>query len=339
MSRVLSGRTGTPHRPNADMDVYIFSLFNEDEKGRLSVDAAFLNDNGKPGPSDDIENNYGLFYPNMQMVYEFVGFGGGGGASWCVVNAAVGDARLQAALDNACGNGADCGAIQPGAPCFQPDTKLAHATYAVNSYYQRSGQDKAACDFNGAAYVVYDEPDGDELPLAAFNFQMLIQSSHRVMLIRTCETTNKLRHLRSEHELVRGEIVGRFCVSGGVVVVLFSLFLARLRAVCSWRFKFDTCCRGGVPFNSKKKKKKSSVGESWLQAALEYACGHGADCGAIQPGAACFEPDTKVAHASYAFNSYYQRNQRGSGTCDFNGAASIVYQQPKIGNCVLPSGA
>ncbi|WVZ66245.1 hypothetical protein U9M48_015497 [Paspalum notatum var. saurae] len=255
MSRVLSGRTGTPHRPNADMDVYIFSLFNEDEKGRLSVDAAFLNDNGKPGPSDDIENNYGLFYPNMQKVYEFVGFGGGGGASWCVANAAVGDARLQAALDNACGNGADCGAIQPGAPCFQPDTKLAHATYAVNSYYQRSGQDKAACDFNGAAYVVYDEPDG----------------------------------------------------------------------------------RGGVPFNSKKK--KSSVGESWLQAALEYACGHGADCGAIQPGAACFEPDTKVAHASYAFNSYYQRNQRGSGTCDFNGAASIVYQQPKIGNCVLPSGA
>ncbi|WVZ66216.1 hypothetical protein U9M48_015473 [Paspalum notatum var. saurae] len=33
MNRVLSGRTGTPHRPDADMDVYIFELFNENGKG------------------------------------------------------------------------------------------------------------------------------------------------------------------------------------------------------------------------------------------------------------------------------------------------------------------
>ncbi|KAJ1291274.1 hypothetical protein BS78_02G304100 [Paspalum vaginatum] len=238
MNRVLSGRTGTPHRPDADMDVYIFALFNENQKGS--------------GP-DDIEANYGLFYPNMQKVYEFVGFGGGG-ASWCVANAAVGDARLQAALDYACGHGADCSAIQPGASCFQPDTKLAHASYAVNSYYQRNGRDKAACDFAGAAYVVYQEPAG-------------------------CKAT-----------------AASWCVAN------------------------------------------SAVGDARLQAALDYACGHGADCSAIQPGAACFQPNTKAAHASYAFNSYYQRNRRGSGTCDFSGAASIVYQQPKFGNCVLPSG-
>jgi hypothetical protein len=86
INRVLSGDTGTPYRPDADMDVYIFSLFNENQKG----DGA-----------DDIEQHFGLFYPNQTKVYEF-DFRGGALASWCVANAAVGDARLQQALDYAC---------------------------------------------------------------------------------------------------------------------------------------------------------------------------------------------------------------------------------------------
>ncbi|KAG2556913.1 glucan endo-1,3-beta-glucosidase 13-like [Panicum virgatum] len=142
INRVLSGDTGTPYRPDADMDVYIFALFNENEKGC---------------GADDIEQHFGLFYPNQTKVYEF-DFRGGALPSWCVANASAGQARLQAALDYACGHGADCSDIQPRAPCFEPNTVVAHASHAFNSYYQRSGRDKAACDFAGAAYVVHHAP-------------------------------------------------------------------------------------------------------------------------------------------------------------------------------------
>ncbi|KAL6912049.1 hypothetical protein ACP4OV_000854 [Aristida adscensionis] len=184
--RVLSGNAGTPRRPDADIDVYLFALFNE---------------NQKPGPTS--ERNYGVFYPNQQKVYdvEFVlgggnaaggaagggrsngglgwqenggpggasaapsGGGGGGvkatttGEAWCVANAMVGEQRLKAALDYACGEGgADCKAIQPGAACFEPNTMVAHASYAFNDYYQRKGRSIGTCDFAGAAYVVNQAP-------------------------------------------------------------------------------------------------------------------------------------------------------------------------------------
>ncbi|KAE8675242.1 ethylene-responsive transcription factor 3-like [Hibiscus syriacus] len=165
--KVLSG-SGTPLRPQDPINVYLFALFNE---------------NQKPGPTS--ERNYGLFYPNEQKVYNIPlteeELKGGQstpvkgntsqapvagevsktkvGQTWCVANGKANEAALQAALDYACGEGgADCKAIQPGAKCFSPNTLEAHASYAFNSYYQKKTRAAGTCEFGGAAYVVSQRP-------------------------------------------------------------------------------------------------------------------------------------------------------------------------------------
>ncbi|KAH6768044.1 O-Glycosyl hydrolases family 17 protein [Perilla frutescens var. frutescens] len=162
--RVLTGG-GTPLRPNAPLNVYLFALFNEDLK---------------PGATS--ERNYGLFFPNQQKVYDIPLTAealktapklndskaeveveaqppAAAGQTWCVANDNAGEKKLQKALDYACGEGgADCRPIQHGATCYNPNTVAAHASYAFNSYYQKNSRRSGACDFGGAAYVVTHSP-------------------------------------------------------------------------------------------------------------------------------------------------------------------------------------
>ncbi|KAK3199808.1 hypothetical protein Dsin_023223 [Dipteronia sinensis] len=170
--RVLSGNGGTPLRPKDPLNVYLFALFNE---------------NQKPGPTS--ERNYGFFYPNEQKVYEVpftqaeldngksTPVNGNKsqapapsgdendvskakvGQTWCVANGKAGDEKLQKAIDYACGEGgADCRPIQDGSTCYDPNTLEAHASYAFNSYYQKNSRKAGSCDFGGAAYVVTQSP-------------------------------------------------------------------------------------------------------------------------------------------------------------------------------------
>ncbi|KAG2682372.1 hypothetical protein I3843_11G189100 [Carya illinoinensis] len=168
--RVLTG-AGTPLRPQDPLNVFLFALFNENEKS---------------GPTS--ERNYGLFYPSEQKVYDIpltladlgiiqstpvngtsspqVPVTGdmkkasvGSGQTWCVANKNVGKEKLQAALDYACGEGgADCRPIQSDATCYNPNTLVAHASYAFNSFYQKNARRAGSCHFGGAAYVVTQPP-------------------------------------------------------------------------------------------------------------------------------------------------------------------------------------
>ncbi|XP_047974930.1 major pollen allergen Ole e 10-like [Salvia hispanica] len=83
---------------------------------------------------------------------------------------------------------------------------------------------------------------------------------------------------------------------------------------------------------------RPGVPQADLKIALDWACGLGkADCRAIQAGGPCFEPDTLLSHASYAFNIYYQQNGNNAIACHFGGTAFLTRHNPSYGRCSFSS--
>ncbi|KAL3851516.1 hypothetical protein ACJIZ3_013398 [Penstemon smallii] len=75
-----------------------------------------------------------------------------------------------------------------------------------------------------------------------------------------------------------------------------------------------------------------------LQIALDWACGFGkADCHPIQAGGPCYEPNTLLSHASFAFNSYYQQNGNSDIACHFGGTATLTQNNPSYERCAFAS--
>eukprot|EP01018_Ginkgo_biloba_P016444 Gb_37274 [translate_table: standard] len=170
----VTSNAGSPMRPNRLIDTYIFALFNE---------------NLKPGPTT--ERNFGLLQPDGSKVYDvdltcdFCGSpppysppaspppspiytpltppkssnGGHGSAIWCIAKPNADPSVLQESLDFSCGQGgAECSSIHQGGPCYNPNTVHAHASFAMNSYYQLHGRNYWNCDFKGTGLVTFTDP-------------------------------------------------------------------------------------------------------------------------------------------------------------------------------------
>ncbi|CAM6128285.1 unnamed protein product [Calypogeia fissa] len=79
----------------------------------------------------------------------------------------------------------------------------------------------------------------------------------------------------------------------------------------------------------------SALGD--LVNALNYACGDGgADCSQIQVGGSCYNPNTLFSHASYAFSSYYAANGRNYWNCFFGNSSLITITDPSYAGCSYP---
>ena len=77
--------------------------------------------------------------------------------------------------------------------------------------------------------------------------------------------------------------------------------------------------------------------EKAVQAAMDWACGPGrSDCTAIQPGQGCYEPNDVRSHASFAFDTYYQSQDKAAGSCYFQGAGMVTTTDPSHDTCIFP---
>lgn len=82
--------------------------------------------------------------------------------TWCVAKPSSDESTLLANINYACSQ-VDCIVLQRGKPCFFPDTFIAHASVAMNLYYQSRGRNPWNCFFKNSALVVATDPSKDRL--------------------------------------------------------------------------------------------------------------------------------------------------------------------------------
>lgn len=78
---------------------------------------------------------------------------------WCVAKNNAEDSALQSAIDWACGpGGANCAAIQQGAPCYDPTDIQRTASFVFNDYFLHHGLTEDSCSFDNTAALTSLNP-------------------------------------------------------------------------------------------------------------------------------------------------------------------------------------
>lgn len=109
--------------------------------------------------------------------------------SWCIARSESTDKSLQTALDYVCGAGADCLPIQQNGLCYLPNTLQAHASYAFNSYYQKSNYAPGACDFAATATITITNPSNLSPVISDYRSHAFIYYSVYWNLLCVCVIT------------------------------------------------------------------------------------------------------------------------------------------------------
>ena len=102
-----------------------------------------------PGPINPVPNP-GQPLPNLTTL---------GGKKFCVPKPEATDKKLTACIKWVCKEGGvDCGPINPGGACSQPNTLRSRATWAMNAYFQMKGKTDSMCGFSGTGVVSSIDP-------------------------------------------------------------------------------------------------------------------------------------------------------------------------------------
>ncbi|KAK6118397.1 hypothetical protein DH2020_047814 [Rehmannia glutinosa] len=78
-------------------------------------------------------------------------------------------------------------------------------------------------------------------------------------------------------------------------------------------------------------KPNARLDDTQVAASVSYACGLG-DCTCLGYQTSCGGLDAR-GNISFAFNSYYQKNNQQDEACKFNGLGTVTRADPTVGNC------
>ncbi|KAJ0982559.1 hypothetical protein J5N97_010814 [Dioscorea zingiberensis] len=146
----LAANQGTPLRPNTNIEVYLFSLIDEDAKsiapGAFERHWGIFSYDGQPKFPMDLsgqgQNKFLIAAKNVKYLPQ----------RWCVFNPNAKDlSKLGDNIDYAC-TFSDCTSLGYGSTCGNLDAQ-GNASYAFNMYFQVQGQNDMSCNFQGLAMV------------------------------------------------------------------------------------------------------------------------------------------------------------------------------------------
>lgn len=151
----LKSKEGTPLFPKVKWDIFLFGWLDEDTK---SIDPGYFERHwgifyydGKPKFPIDFNNNKKNKWPVGAKGVEYLD------RQWCILDKTVTNSKLIKEQEEKACREADCSNMEKGGSCSKLDN-MGKTSYAFNQYYQLKMQNEKACDFEGTAMIVKQDP-------------------------------------------------------------------------------------------------------------------------------------------------------------------------------------